>query len=84
MTSKRILATAHALTPLVHIGKNGITPTIIAAIKEHLKKRNLIKVKFLKSSMQQATRKELTNELATKTGTRVIQQIGFVAVLYQE
>ncbi len=92
---------AHALPVLVRIGKAGLTPSVIEEIKKHLKKRRVIKVKFLPAhaagksrksgiSDERANRgfasdkKAFARELAVKTNTRLVSQVGFVVVLQRQ
>ena len=75
---------ARLLMPIVRIGKNGLTPGVIEEIKVHLKKRKLIKVRALRSALMDKERgyiKALASEMAEKTGSDVIQVIGFNIVL---
>lgn len=72
---------AKKLEPIIRIGKNGLTPETIKEIKKLLEKKRLIKIKFLKSALQNKNRKELAKELAEKTSSTLVDVIGFVAVL---
>jgi RNA-binding protein len=74
----------HRIEPVIRIGKNGITENIIKDIKIHIKKRKLIKVKLLKSFIGEKNKKDIANELADKTDSKIIQQIGFVVVLSEK
>ncbi|MEM4246747.1 MAG: YhbY family RNA-binding protein [Candidatus Woesearchaeota archaeon] len=71
----------HSLPVLVRIGKAGITPAILEEIKKQVKKRRIIKVKFLPAHAAGKDKKQFAGELAKKTGTTVISQAGFVVVL---
>ena len=82
--NKKIIKNGKLLEPIIRIGKNGLTENIIKEIKTHIKKRKLIKVKLLKSFIGENNRKELAKELADKTDSKVIQQIGFVVVLGEQ
>ncbi len=44
----------------------------------------LIKIKFLRSAIENADRKELAKEILEKTDSILIEQVGFVIVLYKE
>ena len=37
---------AHQLKPVVHVGKTGLTPNVLAAIDEALEHHELIKIRF--------------------------------------
>lgn len=83
MTSTTLKQQAHNLEPLLHIGKNGITDGVIAQLNEYLKRNNLVKVKILPSIIKEHSRKELAGLLESRTGSKVIQQVGFVVVLHK-
>lgn len=81
---KEILAKAQLLEPALRIGKSGLTENVIEEIKLQLKKRKLIKVKLLKSFISSKDRKKIAGEIAQRTDSKLVQQIGFVVVLYKE
>jgi RNA-binding protein len=72
---------AKSLEPIVRIGKNGLTEGIVNEMIRQLKKKKLIKVKLLKSFVQDKSRKELANEISSATNSEVIDSVGFVVVL---
>jgi RNA-binding protein len=71
----------HSLPIIVRIGKAGITDTIIAEIKKQVRKRKIIKVKFLPAQASGRDKSAFARELAEKSGTELVSQVGFVAVL---
>jgi RNA-binding protein len=75
-------AEAHHLTPLVHVGHQGITDTIVRTMDDALRTRELVKVDI--SRNLDVSPKEAANALATATGAEVIQVIGRKATLYRE
>jgi len=68
------------IQPIVRIGKSGITETVIKQIKDQLKKKEIIKVKFLPSSIKD-NKKELAEEIASKTNSKLVKRVGFTAIL---
>ncbi len=70
----------HALEPAVRIGKAGITDNVVKQVITLLKKRKVIKVKFLASAIQD-NKKARVNELAERAHARIIHRVGFIAVL---
>jgi len=80
---QKLVEQAKFLEPILRIGKSGLTPGAIEEIKKQLKKRKLIKLKFLKPALEGKDRKELAKEIAEKTGSELIHQVGFVVVLYK-
>ncbi len=71
----------HALPVLVRIGKAGITETVLEEIRKQVKKRKIIKVKFLPGHATGKDKKQFAKEIAEKTGTKLVSQAGFVVVL---
>ncbi|MFX1565782.1 MAG: YhbY family RNA-binding protein [Promethearchaeota archaeon] len=67
--------------PAVRIGKNGLDAGIIEEVNRHLKKRKVIKVKFLKTSTNSVGFDELVAQLANLTSSKVWGQRGFVVIL---
>lgn len=80
---KEFKAKAKALEPMVRIGKNGLTESVVNQVALLLNKRKLVKVKFLKSFLENNERKSSAAELARLTGSELIEQVGFVVVLYK-
>jgi RNA-binding protein len=78
---KDIMEFVHHSTPVMILGKGGLTDNIIKDLKTHLKKKKLIKVKLLKSFVDGKNKKELFNEIAQKTDSELVHKIGFVIVL---
>jgi RNA-binding protein len=78
---KKLTEKAKLLEPILRIGKSGLTPGVIEEIKRQLKKRRLIKVKFLRSAANDKSKKEFAEEVADKTDSELIHQVGFVIVL---
>jgi RNA-binding protein len=75
-------AEAHHLTPTVHVGHQGLTPTLIESLNDALRTRELVKVKLAKVSDQ--TPKVAAEKLAEATGSEVVQVIGRTATFYRE
>lgn len=74
-------ALAHPLSPLVHIGKEGLTPAIIATVKRELEHHELIKVKVGNNSGLE--RHQTSAEIAEASDSFLVQVIGKIFVLYR-
>lgn len=74
---------AYALSPVIQVGKNGITPALLIQIQRYLKKHKLVKIKLLRSSMEEAGRSDVISRLARQTGAELVHHVGNVVVLYQ-
>ena len=62
------------------IGKNGISPQFLAALADALRQHELVKVKFDDFKEQ---KKELSPQLAEKSGSYLVTRVGNVVVLYR-
>jgi RNA-binding protein len=86
MDKKRIMelrGTAANIEPATHIGKNGVTDSLIEEINRQLKDNKLIKVKVLKSAIESMPREEIARLLAAKTGAELIDVRGNTVVLFK-
>jgi RNA-binding protein len=72
---------AHHLSPTVHVGQHGLTPTLIDALDDALRTRELVKVKLRTKS--EAKPKDVANSLALATNSAVVQVIGRKATLFR-
>ncbi|MDE6472046.1 MAG: ribosome assembly RNA-binding protein YhbY [Clostridia bacterium] len=72
---------AMQMQPTTHIGKNGISETLIKQIDEQLESRELIKIAVLKNAEFSA--KEIAEELAQSSGAEVVQVLGSKITLYR-
>ncbi len=62
------------------LGKEGMSARFLAALDEALKHHQLVKVKFDEFKEQ---KKELSPQLAEKTGSHLVTRVGNVVVLYR-
>lgn len=85
MTTKQrayLKSLAMTMDPIFQIGKNSMTPELTKAIDEALEARELIKVSVLKNCMDDP--RALSQTLAERTHSQVVQVIGKKIVLYRE
>ena len=78
---KHLRGLAHALKPIVFIGKAGTSDAVAAEAVQALKDHELIKVRV--SGMEREARDEALESLATRTGSELVGRIGHVATLYR-
>jgi|GEM_PF-716601 len=83
MQIKKLKNRARLLEPLVRIGKNGLTANLVLHIKKLIDKRELVKVKLLESFLDAVDKRAAAKDLALKTGSELVDQVGFVVVLYK-
>jgi len=77
---KYLRGLAHALDPVVHVGKEGISDELAAQVDRALESHELIKVRFLGGRPEQPA---LVGELLARTGAAEAGRIGHVAILYR-
>ncbi len=82
-TQKKYLrGLGHQLTPLVYIGKEGLTDNVYDALEIALLSHELIKVKIINtSSVHKGDAAEL---LPQKSGSSLVQLIGKTLLLYRK
>jgi RNA-binding protein len=73
---------AHNLSPVVRIGRGGMSDAIVKETISSLGAHELIKVRI--DADESAARKALADELATATESHVVVVIGKTAILYKE
>lgn len=71
----------HSLPPLVLVGKEGLSPAIVAAVDTELAHHELIKVKI--GSNSSVDKNEAAEVLAQKTASALAQVIGKTLLLYR-
>lgn len=81
---KELRAKAHELRVIAQIGKNGITENMLKDIKWHLHQKKVVKIKFLSSFIEGKDKKEITENIAQKTNSKILYVVGNVAVLYKQ
>ena len=78
---RRLRAAAQRLPAALKVGKAGLSPQFIQGLDEALRQRELIKVRFDEFKDQ---KKELARELAERTSSHLVMQVGHVVVLYRK
>jgi len=69
--------------PHVILGKNGITDQFITHIKNLIKKQKIIKIKVLKSALQESNIDEIANEVSNATDSFLLDVRGNKIILSQ-
>lgn len=71
------------LLAILSIGKNGLTQGSLELIQRELKQKNLIKIKFLKSALDQWGKDDLIIRIVEFTKATIIDKVGNNLVLYK-
>ncbi len=78
---KYLRGLGHSLNPVLLIGQHGVTPAVIAEAQRALHDHELIKVKF--RGADRDARDAGLAELASGTGSTLVQRIGHTALYYK-
>ncbi len=84
MTSKQrayLRGLANTLDPIVHVGKGGLSDTIVKQADDALTARELIKGRVLETAPE--TAKDIAPQLASATSAQLVHVIGRTFVLYR-
>jgi RNA-binding protein len=71
----------HTLSPVVYIGKEGLSGSVLGAIDEALQYHELIKVKLI--STDRISKQEAAEQVPLKTGCHLVQLIGKTLLIYR-
>jgi RNA-binding protein len=74
---------AHPLSPIIRLGKDGLTEAVAKETVRALHDHELIKVKAPGGGGDREARDTLFTELAQRTSSALVHRIGNVAVLYR-
>jgi RNA-binding protein len=77
----RLKSAAHGLEPVVLVGRDGLTPTVVQAVHEALAARELIKVRLAGDREERA---RLAADVAKRAEASLVGTIGRIAILYRE
>ena len=69
--------------PTIWIGKDGLTPQLSGEIEKQLNKSKMLKVRVLKSALQQETAKAIASKAAEEAGAALVEVRGHVFILYR-
>jgi RNA-binding protein len=71
----------HHLQPVVMVGKDELSPGLIASVEEALASHELIKIRLQEGCL--LDRKEVAESLSKTTGAQVAQLLGKTILLYR-
>lgn len=77
---RELKARAQKLKPIIHLGHDGVTPALLAALEKALEDHGLVKVRF---TDHKSERKKLAAELSAQTGSRQILLVGHTVTLFR-
>ena len=77
---RKLKALAQHLEPIVHLGREGVTDSLIEALKTALAEHELVKLRFVGCKEQ---KKELAPLIAEKSDSTFVTRVGNVAVYFR-
>lgn len=78
---KTLRGMAHVLKPLVHIGRGGLSESVLAELDQALEHHELIKVKLVDLKDQ---KREIGQEIRRRLDAELVGTIGHVLVLFRQ
>ncbi|MDG6774690.1 ribosome assembly RNA-binding protein YhbY [Thiomicrorhabdus sp. ZW0627] len=79
---KYLRGIAHGLNPMVIIGANGVTESVMAELESTLSHHEILKVKI--AAGDRDDRKEIVDYILKETGALLVQSIGKICVIYRQ
>lgn len=79
---KRLRAAGHHLAPVLQIGKEGVTPPVLRALAEALRRHELVKVRIGTESPED--RFEAAERLSSGAEAQVAQILGRTVLVYKK
>ena len=76
---KQLRAIGHKLKPVVTVGGNGLSETVVTELDRALNQHELIKVKLAVGDRD--AKAAVSTELCEKTGAEIIQSIGNIVLI---
>jgi len=69
--------------PTVWVGKEGAAPKTVNEVSRQLEKREMVKVKILKSALKEDETREIASKIGQQTGSTLIDIRGHTLILYK-
>jgi RNA-binding protein len=69
--------------PTIWIGKSGISPDLINEIEKQLDKKEMVKIKILRSALKENEMRQLASRIAEQTEASLVEVRGHTLMLYK-
>jgi RNA-binding protein len=80
---RRIKRELSSQKPTIWIGKNRATQQVIGEISRQLEKKEMVKIRMLKSALGDKEAKAIASEIAQQTGASLVDVRGHTIMLYK-
>ena len=80
---RRIKSELSAEKPTVWVGKEGASSQILNEISRQLEKREMVKIKVLRTALKDEETKEIASKIAEQTESTLVDVRGHTIILYK-
>jgi len=79
---KYLRGIGHNINPMIIIGANGVTESLMKELESTLEHHEILKIKM--ASADRDDRKQIINYILEQTGALLVQSIGKICVIYRQ
>ena len=79
---KYLRGIAHNINPMIIIGANGVTESLMKELESTLEHHEILKIKM--ASADRDDRKQIVDYILEQTGALLVQSIGKICVIYRQ
>lgn len=69
--------------PTLWVGKGGVSKEFLSEVEKQLDKKEMVKIKILKSALKANEMKQLASAIAEQTGSSLVEVRGHTLMLYK-
>lgn len=69
--------------PTIWVGKEGLTPQVLAEIEKQLQKAKMVKIRILPAALETETAKSIGEKTAQQTDAALVEVRGHVFIIYR-
>jgi len=80
---RRIKCRLNGEKPTIWIGKSGVSQELLNEIEKQLDKKEMVKIKILKSALKENETKQLASRIAEQTEASLVDVRGHTLMLYK-
>ena len=80
---RRIKCRLNGEKPTIWIGKSGVSQELLNEIEKQLDKKEMVKIKILKSALKENETKQLASRIAEQTEASLVEVRGHTLMLYK-
>ncbi|HIE40376.1 MAG TPA: ribosome assembly RNA-binding protein YhbY [Thiomicrorhabdus sp.] len=79
---KYLRGIAHGLNPMITIGTNGVTESLMEELESTLTHHEILKIKIALTDRDK--RQEITQHILEETGALLVQSVGKTCIIYRQ